>query len=70
MTEISFCVTFWTKNFDFLFFDSVHLETYNAPFSPSDKVDHKGSPQLSRGLGLGHIVASHLWPLKFEMELF
>ena len=31
MTEISFFFTFWTKNFDFLFFDSDHLETYNAP---------------------------------------
>ena len=34
MTEISFFFTFWTKNFDFLFFDSDHLETYNAPIGP------------------------------------
>ena len=34
MTEISFFFTFSTKNFDFLFFDSDHLETYNAPIRP------------------------------------
>ena len=37
-------------------------------FLPSDQVDHKGV-QLSRGLGLCHIVASHLWPLASEIEL-
>jgi len=34
MTEISFFFTFRTKNFDFLFFDFDHLETYNAPIGP------------------------------------
>ena len=47
MTVISFFFTFWTKNFDFLFFDSDHLETYNAPIGPPEaEIIHSHSIQL------------------------
>ena len=33
---VHFFFTFWTKNFDFLFFESDHLETYKAPIGPPE----------------------------------